>query len=336
MILIVASLRIRFLPVLILLARGVRVGSQQNFHLSFEQNGIYINLNPMPSHLNCICFSATVVISSTGGAAEVMGDTLGQYEYDEDKECYVQSSTDQSSEQYVGRFLYYTLEYEAWVVARTIPSMEFWIMSEELQTDWMYFDGDTWKSDPSLTINPGPLPPLPSQFTVTTEVRPSSISGVYKSISGVYNKTERWWAGRPVYVNMDGMLLYHDWSWMIGDELGYTFLWGSQSHHSPDCERNWTYENVHDNETDEASVKIVPGDTGEVELVFQSYLEIGLIIAAIAGVVVTFLSFMAASYLSSKKKKAHSWTPPIPYSLNQSRNTRSGQLTPYSIQRNNG
>ena len=201
------------------------------------------------------------MISSTGGAAEVVGDTLGQYEYDEDKECYVQSSTDQSSEKYIGRFLYYTLEYDAWVVAPTIPSMsfhilpsimEFDIMSKELQTGWMYADGFTWKSDPSLTINPGPLPPLPTQFTVTTAVRPSSISGVYKSISGVYNKTERWWAGRPVYVNIDGMLLYHDWSWMIGDELGYTFLWGSQSHHSPDCEGNWTYTDVNDNGTYEA------------------------------------------------------------------------------------
>merc|ERR1712137_502693 len=49
---------------------------------------------------------ATVVISSTGEVAQLAGELLGQYEYDEEKECYVQSSTDQSNEAYIARYLY--------------------------------------------------------------------------------------------------------------------------------------------------------------------------------------------------------------------------------------
>ena len=106
----------------------------------------------------------------------------------------------------------------------------------------MYFDGETWHSDPSMTVTPGPLPPMPSQFIVTASGAFLELTNGLKHL-GVFNKTERWWAGRPVYVNTNGVFLYHGIeSWMIADELGYYMLRGSQSYLSPVYERSWTYK----------------------------------------------------------------------------------------------
>ena len=105
----------------------------------------------------------------------------------------------------------------------------------------MYFDGETWQYDPSLTVTPGPLPPMPSQFIVTASGAFLELSNGLKHL-GVFNMTERWWAGRPVYVNTKGVFLYHGIeSWMIADELGYYVLRGSISYLSPVYERRWTY-----------------------------------------------------------------------------------------------
>ena len=205
-----------------------------------------------------------------------MGNILGQYEYDEDRGCYVQTSTNQSNEQnryikmeeerlfsfltpkYTKMFLYRRDEDDMWVVGSSLGGNQTLIMSKELLTGWIFYDGQSWHLDPSLTVTPGPLPPLPSQFTVTAsgaaaEEQPASL--------GVFNKTEGWWMGRPVYVNTEGQLLYHETSWMIGPELGWYTLRGQWSHQSPACERNWTYVAYKIVGVDEkpASVKIVSG-----------------------------------------------------------------------------
>ncbi len=112
--------------------------------------------------------------------------------------------------------------------------------------DWAVAFNDTWYFDPSIIVTSGPLPPLPSQFIVT-----ASSSGEFAKISdsledlGVFNKTERWWAGRPVYVNTNGHFLYHGLqSWIIGHKLGYQTLRGSKSYKGPADVKNWTYTEV--------------------------------------------------------------------------------------------
>ena len=104
---------------------------------------------------------------------------------------------------------------------------------------WQWVDGKGgWHDDPSLTILSGPLTPLSRKYIVkatgaAAETHPSSL--------GVFTKTEKWWRGRPVFINTQGQLLYHAACWGIGDTFGYAALRGSQSHHSPDTERSWTY-----------------------------------------------------------------------------------------------
>ena len=80
----------------------------------------------MTSHKLITIVSATVVISSTGEVAQLAGELLGQYEYDEEKGCYVQSSTDQSNENYIARYLYRDDEDE-WVVGPTHGGETFWL-----------------------------------------------------------------------------------------------------------------------------------------------------------------------------------------------------------------
>ena len=84
------------------------------------------------------------------------------------------------------------------------------------------------------------------------------------SYLGVYNKTERWWTGRPVYVNTEGRLLYHaKLVWMIGPDIGYYVLHGSWSHQNPASERNWKQFNDNDNDffsiSMPVSIKIISG-----------------------------------------------------------------------------
>ena len=194
---------------------------------------------------------AYVRISSTEGVARAWGELLGQYEYVEDKECFVQSSTEQSAGKwkwngkYKARYLYRD-EVGDWVVGHTPGGNILWLWntnftSEKLPTGgWMYSDGETSQYDPSLTVTPGPLPPLPNQFIVTASGEFVGLTNSLKHL-GVFDKTERWWSGRSVYVNTQGVFLYHDESWMIADEFGYYVLRGSQFHQSPADERTWTY-----------------------------------------------------------------------------------------------
>ena len=144
-------------------------------------------------------------------------------------------------------------------------------MSKELRTGWRYYDGDTWHPDPSLTVIPGSLPPLPSQYTVTASVESSEFQYL-----GVFNKTERWWSGRPVYINDQGEFLYHDSRWTIGPELGYYSLQGSKSYQSPECEERWTYLPSNGSDDKPASVHVVPGD-GEFDCDCQAPVQVPLV-----------------------------------------------------------
>ena len=188
------------------------------------------------------------------------GAVLGQYEFDEDKGYYVQTSTEQSNEEYIGRFLYKDDE-DQWMVGDTPGELLSWltssIRSKEIPTQgWKYFDGETWQDDLSLTVTPGPLPPLPAQVIVTDS---GDAAEAWPSYLGVFNMTQRWWSGRPVYVNTQGRFLFHTHHWMIGNQLGYFALRGSSmAHHSPVCEKSWTYFTGNGSEKP-ASVKILSG-----------------------------------------------------------------------------
>ena len=189
-----------------------------------------------------------VVISSTGGAAQHQGGALGQYEYVEDRGYFVQTSTDMENELYQPKYLYPDENDEWWVGSTPGESRgclynPYPTPSKTLPASgWQYAHSKAWHDDPFLTVSPGPLPPLPSQNTVTAT---GAAAEKWPEWLGVFTRTERWWNGRPVFVNTQGRLLHHgadDYGWVIGCKLGgYKALSGSRAHHSPASERSWTY-----------------------------------------------------------------------------------------------
>ena len=205
--------------------------------------------------------SDTVVISSTEGAAKIVGGALGQYEYHEDKGYYVQKSTEQSNENFEATYLYPD-EQDFWWVSLT-PGQRGGLLRNPLPSKalpsrgWQHVNGESWQDDLTLTVNPGPLPSLPRQFTVTAT---GAVAEVHPAILGVFTKTQRWWYGRPVYVNTIGQYLYHgprDLGWKIGP-LGYAALIGSRARNSPAKEDSWKYWSG--SEWKPASVKVTGSD----------------------------------------------------------------------------
>ena len=180
--------------------------------------------------------------------AEFDGGKLGQYEYLEDQGYYVQSSTEQSNERFEVAYLYPDEDDKWWV--NDIPGeKEGWLRNPKPSktlptTGWQYNnpDKERWEDDLTLTVSPGPLPPLPRTFTVTAS---GPTLWRWPSHLGVYTRTERWFNGRPVYVNTEGNLLYQGFrdGWLFGDEVGWAVgNWrGSRGRHSPADEDNWTW-----------------------------------------------------------------------------------------------
>ena len=181
-----------------------------------------------------------------------MGHALGQYEYHEDKGYYVQTSTDQNStlnEYFEAAYLYRDFDERDkshnWWVSGVPGQNAGWLgnpsPSQTLPTSgWKYADGQSWQDDLTLTVTPGPLT-LPRQFTVAAT---GAVAEKWPESLGVFTKTQRWWRGRPVYVNTAGVVLFHGANgegWTIGDELGCYHLRGSRARHSPVSENRWRY-----------------------------------------------------------------------------------------------
>ena len=214
-----------------------------------------------------------VVISSSGETAQRFGGVLGQFEYHEDNGTgyYVQSSTEQSNEQFLAVYLYRDKD-DKWTVGPTHDQNKGWLFNPRPSntrvppiSGWQWGDGDDptrgllgrWHDDPSITVTPGPLPPLPRQFTVTAS---EAAAKKYPSCFGVFTRTERWWRGRPVYVNTEGRLLHQgsDYGWSIGNKLGWTNMRGSRARDSPSDENSWRYWNG--SEFIPASVNVTASD----------------------------------------------------------------------------
>ena len=164
---------------------------------------------------------------------------MGQYEYHEEKGYYIQTSTEENNEDYQTWYLY-QFEDEEWIVSHIPGARSGWLTNANTSktvptSGWKYYDGESWQHDPTLVVTPAPLP---RQFSVTAQ---GSTAEDYPSYLGVFTRTERWWVGRPVYVNSKGRLLYYGRYWAIGDTIGYCSLCGSQAHHSPAHETSWTF-----------------------------------------------------------------------------------------------
>ena len=207
------------------------------------------------SHFDVECNE--IVLSSAGGTARHQGGCLGQYCYDPDKGCYVQTNTEKGHELYHPRYLYPVDD--GWWVGPTLGvragSLRNRTQNQSLPLEgWRYYDGKTFISDTTLVISPGPLT-LCDTITVSAsgpaaESRPDCL--------GEFSRTEMWWNGKPVFRNIQGWLMYQSSTqgWIVKPIFGYFGLSGSMAHHCPAREDKWTYFNRSKFQHLSASVKV--------------------------------------------------------------------------------
>ena len=134
---------------------------------------------------------AKVVISSTGGAFQLLGSILGQYEYDEEHGYYIQTNTEQNNDKYQQSYLY-QYEDEEWIVGSSPGLRSGWLTNWNTNktvptSGWQYYDydGESWQDDPSLVVTPAPLP---RRFNVTAS---GDAAEKWPSYLGVFTRTER-------------------------------------------------------------------------------------------------------------------------------------------------
>ncbi len=189
-----------------------------------------------------------IVLSSTEGSAQTKGGSLGQYSYDPDKGCYVQTNTQKGYENYKLRYLYFVDD--GWWVGST-PGVKSGTLNNPTSSQslplvgWKYFDGKSWITDSTLVISPGPLSTLCYILTVSTS---GPAAEKQPHCWGKFSRTEMWWNGRPVFRNSQGQLMHqspHE-GWYVGPalggyELGTAILLGSMAHQCPASEEKWTY-----------------------------------------------------------------------------------------------
>ena len=168
--------------------------------------------------------SEFLVITSEGGATKIVGEVLGQYKYEADSKYYVQTSTEQSHEDFVAIYMYPDSD-NCWWVGSTPGKKKGVLRNTRTNNEglpenghWQYWDSSkkSLQDDRMLTVSRGPLPPLPRLFKVTAT---GAAADKWPGCLGVFTRTQRWWAGRPVYTNTQGRLL-HRGSRDNGCEIG--------------------------------------------------------------------------------------------------------------------
>ena len=189
-----------------------------------------------------------VFISSNGKAAQFQGGILGQYEYDVYMEAFVQKNTEKNNNEKFWPSYMYQNKKNQWLVGPNIGSPGGWLVnpkkSKKVPTEgWRVAVGRKYEKDPALKVTHGSLT-LSMQYEVKAT---GDAADECPSCSGVFNKTERWWNGRPVYENTNRHYLYHGSSgdgWVIGEKIGQRgFLKGYQSYQSPVDQSRWDYWN---------------------------------------------------------------------------------------------
>ena len=186
-----------------------------------------------------------LVLISTGGAAQGEGTKLGEFQYLADSNYYVQTSTEQSHKNFKPRYMYPDSDNYWWV--NHTPGEAAGFLLNKVTNDeglpenghWQYWDysKDSWQVDETLTVSRGPLS-LPRRFTVTVT---GAAADKWPDCQGIFTRTQKWWYGRPVYINTQGRLLYHSAHWQIGNALGSIKMEGSQPRDSPVTEDSWKY-----------------------------------------------------------------------------------------------
>ena len=143
----------------------------------------------------------TLVISSSGIAARVHGEVLGEYEYETTIARY-DDYWKQKDDLVNGSdiWLFYHEVNEAWYVDEALrrPCPLWCYNGSPPQEGWEVKVGKEWKEDTTLKVVIGK-----GNFCKAVEIR-STISNKYLNrVTGFFNTTHFWSLGRPIYFGYD-------------------------------------------------------------------------------------------------------------------------------------
>ena len=200
----------------------------------------------------------TIVFTSTSTAAIRSGSILGQYSFDQEEGCYMQTTTEPMSQE-IRHYFLFLHDKKEWYVSENKYKNAFtaeWLRSlspseEPPLENWEFGTFlppfTQWNLDPSLKITRGPMTSLCNTLTVTFF---HNAAEKYPDLQGEFTRTNRWLYGKPVFQNSHGRLLFQhndhlsatgNDGWAIGWELGKAYLRGLMARHCPSTENSWVY-----------------------------------------------------------------------------------------------
>ena len=115
---------------------------------------------------------------------------------------------------------------------------------DDLLSNWLVKDGDTWEIDPTIKITSGPL--TPSCKTIKIEATGTAAEQQSTRI-GEYYLFKRWYNGHPIYQKDNGQLLHivkfqnRRVGWGSGATPGLHGIRGSPIYLCPSKSTNWEY-----------------------------------------------------------------------------------------------
>ena len=189
------------------------------------------------------------MISSIGPATgeNGVGSTLGEYEYDRERNFYKQVNTVSDTDVVADRYLYKYSGSGVWLVSDILDGGNGWLYNNNKDTTsaptsgWQYYDGEEWIGDPTLTVTEGGLTSICGQYLV-------SATGQYDAFNflkylGQFSITDDWYNGRPVYTNEFERVMFVDNSggWGIGEKIGTSVVRSNNKPMFPDNVTYWTY-----------------------------------------------------------------------------------------------
>ena len=178
------------------------------------------------------CPPATLVLSSTAGAAESQGDLLGEYRREGEwgGRGYWRQRDDVGEE----RYLHYNKDKDggSWVEAKELGGRNYLrsLGDSELppETGWEYWgEGGEWRSERSLAMAYSPLVPCTG---VTVAMEGEAARWDDGDLQGMYRPTGQWSEGRPVYRGEEGnrgflMVMEGQTVWSIQSTVTFTWIW---------------------------------------------------------------------------------------------------------------
>ena len=177
---------------------------------------------------------------------------MRMYQWVPEHKNYIQVSTEvhQDKKKRIRRYLYQADD-ECWYINKT-SGLKRGFLKNSYKSVTVPLDG--WRfmssksklikgSSASASITLGRLPQDDGLVTISVVISSTEVVERFPKCAGDYFKGSKYFCGRPVYENKDGMFLYcsDEGKWSIGDKIGVAHIRSSAAGLSPSDEKNWSY-----------------------------------------------------------------------------------------------